>query len=258
VRAEEPSGFGAVLGVGVIAGAVWWLTRPRGLGSPRETPRFDGAQRPQGPTRFGPLVERWRAEVAKRAQDLPVDALLEWIRIESGGDMDPSGLPTEAGIWQLMFPDDARYGASLDALKALAARSRTQNPRDISWLSEPDLDMQVGSGIRKVAAARDTVRRVFSANGVTWPENSFDFGAAVKQIHAAPAVITELVPKITRAGGPPSSWIDLRQRVMTFPVDQMGTGLRRLAGTPSKHRLKNRLEDTLNNAEFVGRAWARG
>jgi hypothetical protein len=260
VRAAERAdgiGFGAVLGLGAIAGAVYLLTRSRGLVF-REVPRFDETLRPRGPMQFGPLVERWRHEVEKRAQDLPVNALLEWIRIESGGDMDASGLSNEAGIWQLMFPDDARYGASLDALKALAVKSRTQNPRDISWLSDADLDMQVGSGIRKVAAARDLVRRVFAANNVSWPETSFDFGSAVKQIHAAPAVITELVPKITRQSGPPSSWADLRRKVMSFPVDQMGSGLRRLALSPSKHGLANRLEDTLRNAEFVGRAWATG
>lgn len=35
------------------------------------------------------------------------------------------------------------------------------------------------------------------------------------------------------------------------------TGLQRLAKSPSKRGLANRLEDTLRNAEFVGRAWAR-
>ncbi len=167
----------------------------------------------------------------------------------------PGGLPTEAGIWQLMFPDDARYGATLEGLRSIAVKSRTQNPADISWLSESDLDMEVGAGIRKVLAARDIVRRVFSQSGVTWPESSFDFGSAVKQIHATPAVITEMVPKITRQGGPPTSWDDLRRRVMAFPVSQMGPGLQSLANAPSKNGLKNRLEDTLRNAEFVGRVW---
>jgi hypothetical protein len=42
---------------------------------------------------------------------------------------------------------------------------------------------------------------------------------------------------------------------MSFPVDQMGPGLRSLVNSPSLHRLKKRLEDTLRNAEFVGRVW---
>lgn len=176
--------------------------------------------------------------------------------------MCSTGLPSEVGIFQLMFPGDAKYGATLEGLRAICEKSKTQNPRDLSWLTDGELDMQVGAGIRKVAAARDTVRRVFSQNGVRWPETSFDFGSAVKQIHATPAVIVELIPKITRRdGAAPASWSELRRKVMSFPADQMGQGLRSLWNAPSKHGLQNRLEDTLRNAEFVGRVWgsaARG
>ena len=252
--------FGVALGVGAIAG-VGVLLWSRGAfastrgGSPRERGESSREQPslPVGP--FPPLVERWRREVTKRAQDLPVSGILEWIRIESGGDMCSTGLPTEVGIFQLMFPDDAKYGATLEGLRAICKKSQSRHPADISWLSDGELDMEVGAGIRKILAARDTVRRVLAANGVSWPESSFDFGSAVKQIHATPAVITELIPKITRQGGPPASWADLRRRVMAFPVDQMGPGLRSLALAPSRDGLKNRLEDTLRNAEFVGRAW---
>lgn len=246
---------GVALGVGTIAGVVFLLTRSRQasaatLGPSREQQGLDGPRK-----KYPPLVERWRREVEKRAKDLPVDAILEWILIESGGDMCSIGMPTEVGIFQLYFPSDAKYGATLEGLRALCERSKSQNPADISWLSDADLDMQVGAGIRKILASRDIVRRVFAQNGVRWPESSFDFGSAVKQIHATPAVITELIPKITRKSGPPTSWSDLRQKVMTFPVDQMGAGLRTLWNAPSKRGLQNRLEDTLQNAEHVGRVW---
>ena len=204
---------------------------------------------------FPPLVERWRGEVARRAGDLPVDALLEWIRIESGGDTCAGSGTRELGIWQLYFPDDAKYGASAEGLRAICAKSKLPG-FSIARLSSAELDMEVGAGLRKVAAARDTVRRVFGQVGVRWPETSFDFGSAVKQVHAAPAVITELVPKIAhRDARAPASWDDLRRSVMAFPTDQMGSGLARLSSTPSRWGLKNRLEDTLRNAEIVGRAW---
>ena len=250
---------GLAIGVGAIAGLAVLLARSSRATAATSFPRerspvpFD-PRMPVG--RFPPLVERWRGEVVRRAKDLPVDAVLEWIRIESGGDMCSTGLPTEVGIFQLMFPGDAKYGATLEGLRALCQRSKQQNPRDLSWLSEADLDMQVGAGIRKMLAARERVRQVFAQNGVLWPETSFDFGSAVKQIHSTPAVITELVPKITRRdGAPPSNWSDMRQKVMSFPSAQMGQGLRRLWNAPSKHGLKNRLEDTMRNAEFVGRVW---
>lgn len=252
---------GVVLGVGAVVGAVALLARfsRQASASTRGSPRESNppAEAPRGPlTRFSPLVERWRREVARRSKDLPVPALLEWIRIESGGDMCSTGTPYEVGIFQLAFPTDAKYGASLEGLRAICRKSQRQDPTDISWLSEGELDMEVGAGVRKVLAARDDVRQVFAQNRVTWPETSFDFGSAVKQIHAAPAVITELVPKLTRQGGPPASWNELRRRVMAFPTAQMGPGLLALWNLPSKHGLRNRLEDTLDNAEHVGRAWA--
>ena len=273
--AREGRVIGATIGVGLLAGLGVLLISRRSSastrGSPRETGFGGGESRGSGGAgtswgddagqavsrRFPPLVERWRGEVAKRAKDLPVDAILEWIRIESGGDMCSTGLPSEVGIFQLMFPGDAKYGATLEGLRAICQKSKAQNPRDLSWLSEADLDMQVGAGIRKMLAARDSVRKVFAQHNVRWSEASFDFGSAVKQIHAAPAVIVELLPKIARRdGAAPSSWNELRQKAMSFPVAQMGQGLTRLANAPSKHGLKNRLEDTLRNAEFVGRVWA--
>ena len=204
---------------------------------------------------FPPLVERWRGEVAKRAGDLPINALLEWMRIESGGDTCAVGTATEAGIWQLNFPDDAKYGATLEGLRAICAKSKLPG-FSLTWITPAEMEMEVGAGIRKITAARDEVRRTFAQTGVRWPETSFDFGSAVKQIHAAPAVITELLPKIVRRDGhPPSGWDAFHQSVMTFPVGQMGVGLTRLSNTASRWGLKNRLEDTLRNAEIVGHAW---
>lgn len=253
-RRRDESLFPKLLAGGVVAGLVFWLARPARASTAwiPPTPRA-----PQGRiSSFPSLVERWRGPVSARAGDLPVDAILEWIRIESGGDMCAVGSPTEVGIFQLQFPGDSKFGATLEGLKALCDKSKTQNPTDLSWMSLDDLDVQVGSGIRKIAAARNDVRRVLAQSGVHWPETSFDFGSAVKQIHAAPAVITELLPKIARQGTPPASWGDLRERAATFPVDQMGPGLRRLWQAQSRRGLRNRLEDTMRNAEFVGRAWA--
>ncbi len=259
---------GTLVGLGAIAGVAAVVLIARRKPS-RGTPREPGVPQPStlpptvvepeahGPRgKFPPLVERWRGEVARRASGMPIDGLLEWIRIESGGDTCSIGGPTEVGIWQLNFPDDAKYGATLEGLRAICQKSHAHNPADISWLSEKELDEEVGSGIRKVLAAREIVRRVFAVAGMHWPESSFDFGSAVKQIHATPAVITEMLPKMVAKGGAPASWNELRDRVRSFPVDQMGPGLQRLARAPSKYGLKNRLEDTLRNAEFVGRAWA--
>jgi hypothetical protein len=268
VARRNGSSVGAVLGIGAIAGAAFLFFRARAAWaiSPapaRDQPWGGGLPSPHGAIQFPPLVERWRGEVAKRAGDLPVNALLKWIEIEGdGGDMDPKGLPNEAGIWQLFFPDDAKYGATLEGLKAIAAKSNARaaqgkNPLDISWLSPAELDMEVGAGIAKVKAARDVVRKTLAATGVSWPEWSFDFGSAVKQVHAGgTSTIAELLPKVTHAGGPPRTWGEFRQRALAFPVSQLNPGIQALANAPSRHGLKNRLEDTMANAEIIGHAWA--
>lgn len=246
---------GVVIGVGVLIGG-FLLLRPKTAHASTLHEQLrrahQGSFTPHGA--FPPLVERWRGEVAKRAGDLPVDGILKWIEIESGGDMSAKGIPVEAGIFQLYFPDDKRFGATLEGLKAIAAKSDLHKG-DISWLSPAEMDMEVGSGIRKVQAARDFVRGLLIANNVHWPENSFDFGSAVKQVHALPAVLGDLLPKVAAKNGPPASWAAFRQAVMAMPSSQMSPALQRFAGSPSNHGLANRIEDTMANAEDVGRAW---
>jgi len=263
VVARGDRSFGAVLGVGAIAGlGILLLSRgasASSLGSPRERPAPVGPGQvgPGGP--FPPLVERWRGAVAARAGDLPVDALLQWILIESGGDTCSPGMSSEAGIFQLNFPDDAKFGASLEQLRAICAKSKVAGrSTDIGWLSPEEVEAEVGSGVRKARAARDEVRHVLAQTGVAWPESSFDFGSSVKQVHSLPGVISELLPKIARLHGAPVSWSSFRQQAVAFPVAQMGAGLQRFARSPSRYGLQNRLEDTMRNAEFVGRVWGRG
>lgn len=282
--------LGILLGAGAAGLAVYWAMKPgaaEAVGSPRAPSQPAPAPVPPPPEvvvtdwkdaikdvaqqvkdhaaqtslprgTFPPLVERWRTEITRRAGDMSIDAILEWMRIESGGKLCAPGNATEFGLFQLSFPGDAKYGATLAGLKEICQRSKSHGD-DIAWMSDHDLDVAVESGIRKIAAARDQVRQVFASTGVSWSENSFDFWSAVKQIHATPAVITELLPKIVhRDGHPPTSWRELHDRVMAFPVEQMGEGLRQLWNTPSQHGLRNRLEDTLRNASFVGLAFARG
>lgn len=213
--------------------------------------------------RFPPLVERWRSELARRAGDIPVDALLAWILIESGGNLSSTGLSTEVGPFQLNLApgsEDHVYGATLEGLRDIARRSDApgHNPADLSWMSDADLDQAIGAGVRKVAAARNDIRRILAQSGLAWPENSYDFGSAVKQVHALPSVIYELMPKVAAAaraaGAPLRGWNDFHQHVMALPANQTGAAAP-YAAAPSQHHLHSRLEDTLDNAEIAGSAW---
>jgi hypothetical protein len=269
--------FGFLLGAAGAGLAAYWLLKPgvaQAAGSPR-APRPQPAPMPvpgsvldklqhrwPAPTRsFDPLVERWRGEVSKRAGVLPVDPILQWIQIESGGKMNATGNAREIGIWQLYFPageiGDAKYGATFDQLHAIGQKDvARQFPMDLSWMTPTELDLEVGSGMRKIIASRDEARAAIRQAGITWSESSLDFGALVKLIHAAPAIMRELLPKIVHASGAPMSWMDFHDAVMAFPVSQMGAGLQYLVHLPSEHKLKNRLEDTMHNAEVFGVTWA--
>jgi len=270
--------FWLLLGIGAgVAIAAYQASRasaatstpaPPAPPAPTETPRVPTPppQSREG-ARFDPLVERWRPEVTRAAQKygVPVDPALKWIQIESGGDLSSIGSPFEVGPFQLNLNpheagNDGRFGATLEGLRVVARKSderakQHQDVSDVSWLTPAELDMAIGAGVRKVASAIQTARDMFAKTNTSWPEISPDFGNAVKQIHAAPAVVTELLPKIVaRDGRSPSNWEELHRLAMAFPVAQMGDGLRSLANSPSKHGLVNRLEDTLFNAEEFGQA----
>jgi hypothetical protein len=210
---------------------------------------------------FPPLVERWRGFVTAYAAPLglPVDPILRWLEIESGGDTCAVGAWYELGVFQLNLNpaesgNNSRFGATIDGLKAICAKSNRPG-FTIAQLTPAEVDMEIGAGVRMVAEARDRIRATFADAGVRWPENTFDFGSAVKQIHALPAVVFELLPQIARASGPPLDWAHFRASVIAFPRAQMGAGLQPYAMAPSKHGLSSRLEDTLSNAEAVGHAW---
>lgn len=261
-----------LLGVGIVSALAYRASRSDAAtpspAPPSPTPRVPTpATQPREGARFDPLVERWRPEVTRAAQQygVPAEPALKWIQIESGGDLSSIGSPFEVGPFQLNLNpheagNDSKFGATLEGLRAVAKKSderakQHQDVYDVSWLTPAEMNMAIGAGVRKVAAAIQTVRDTFAKTSTSWPEVSPDFGNAVKQIHAAPAVITELLPKIVaRDGRSPSNWEELHRLAMAFPVAQMGDGLRTLANSPSKHGLVNRLEDTLRNAEEFGRA----
>jgi hypothetical protein len=100
VASRDGRGFGgAAIGIGAaaIGLGIFFVSRrasAASTGSPREWPPSRELPPPSRTGRFSPLVERWRTEVARRSKDLPVDAILEWIRIESGGDMCSVGAPS--------------------------------------------------------------------------------------------------------------------------------------------------------------------
>lgn len=208
-------------------------------------------------TQFPALVERWRSFVvdnndAVDPQD--VDANLMWIQVESGGNTCSRGIPgVEAGIYQLFFPDDARFGATFDELAVGCGEG--PGGTDLQ-LTDEQKRKQVSSGMNKVADCRTKARLARDRNSLSWAEDTKDFWALVKLVHAGGAgYVNDFLPQVVGAGGPPDTFETLYERMLDFDASNItNPAIRNNALSPSTGGLRNRMEDILANSKRVGDA----
>ncbi len=198
---------------------------------------------------FPPQVEQWRPTFRRLGSDLPQDFLLAWLTKESGGNPCATGIPgVEAGVFQTFHPADDKFGATFAQLRALCSGQNLTQAMTSEFAS-----LQANSGLNFVRGKRNAARAHLAAVGARWSESSKDFWTAVKQEHALPCVMGDLLPRVTSAlGRPPRSWGEFRNAVMSMSPSQMGSGCAGFAASSSVRGLRSRLEDTLVNAEEVG------
>ena len=202
---------------------------------------------------FSPQVEQWRSLLSRHGSDLPTDFLLAWLEKESGGNPCAQGMTDpsrfEAGLFQTMHPSDDRYGATVAQLRA-ACSGQAQTRA----LSSDEALHHVKSGLNFIRDKKDAARAHFRAAGISFGEGSPDFWTGVKQEHALPCVMGGLLPRITaKLGRAPRSWAEIHQTAMVMSPSEMDPGCARFAASGSLRGLRNRLEDTLANAEEIGR-----
>lgn len=199
---------------------------------------------------FPPQVEQWRPLFRRIAPDLPENFLLGWIAKESGGLECALGIPgVEAGIFQTFHPADDKFGATFAQLRANCG-SGQQRARA---MTADEAALQVRHGTNFVRSKAAAAKAHFAAAGIRFSPSSKDFWIGVKQEHALPCVMGALLPRISaKLGRPPRSWAEIHATAMAMSPSEMDAGCGRFAATPSVRGLKNRLEDTLVNAEEVG------
>ena len=194
--------------------AVWHSMRVAalmaGLGPVVTAGALDAA--PVADTREFPApVDAWRSLIEKEADGsgVPIDFLLTWVQHESYGNPCSLGIPgKEAGIAQTYHPDDDRYGATFDELRAACVPDTQKLARP---LTPAEKHLHVTSLVAYVKSARDVARRQISGAGITWSESSPDFWNLVKLRHALPAWGADyLVPCRDDLGRPPSTWAEFR------------------------------------------------
>lgn len=163
---------------------------------------------------FSPSVEAWRALVSAYAGGIPVNFLLAWIQIESCGNPCSYTTYAEAGIFQLMYPDNImQAGTTLAAIHPVPpCVAGTQNTAYFTSLSSDQQDEQVRSGLQFVNYCRTQVHSKLVQYGQDWGEDTPDFWMMCKLWHALPGIIGPGLQSATDAlGYAPTNWAEFLQ-----------------------------------------------
>lgn len=175
-----------------------------------------------GAAQFPAPVEAWRSLIAEKADGtgLPIDFLLMWVQRESYGNPCALGIPgVEAGIAQTYHPDDDRFGATFDQLRAACVTGKQEQARP---LTADEKDLQVTSLVGLVKNARDAARAQMKGAGIAWSESSSDFWKLVKLRHALPALGADyLQPCADALGHPPATFAEFREWMEGLTDDQV-------------------------------------
>ncbi len=208
---------------------------------------------------FSALIESWRPFFNQLAGDIPIEFLLQWLKVESGGNSCDigsckNGVPQENGPFQLDTSNAAEAGTTFDNLRA----GCTGCSQTLPILSDDQKAEQAQSGINYVTALRAQANQNLANVGANWPETTSDFWKLVKSGHGSKCIGNELLPVVTQIlGRPPINWNEFANVGRTVPA----SSLRCLAparSRPSTQGLTSRLDDVLANADKTGAAFPGG
>src|ERR1700677_4708401 len=157
---------------------------------------------PYGPApNYGsPAVEAWRSAITSAAGgSLPVEFLMAWVAIESGGnvcDWETSTGSVEAGIFQLMSPDNITNGQTTLAAQqpsppCPASSYTTSVP--FSALSSEQASAMVQGGINYVNYCVTYATGALATNGFSWDQTTVDFWSGVKAVHVSPVMLKTML-----------------------------------------------------------------
>lgn len=169
---------------------------------------------------FPAAVEAWRPLVEEYAGDMPVNFLLACVRFESFGNPCALGKAgVEAGLFQLYFPDDARFGATFQQLRAGCSGAKLTRT-----LTDDERVRQVRTGCVMETSHRTKARNQVASNGLSWTEDTVDFWKLVKIQHGLPAVPKSFLPAYARTfGGPPASFAVWGEWVLSLSRSEVGS-----------------------------------
>lgn len=187
-------------------------------------------------------VEKWRdwlaREQAGASDPAPLDRVLRWLQVESGGNACSVGRVEdghvyEAGLAQTYFetPSTVKHGVTSSMLRQRC--SGTAMPTN---LTDDDRKMHARVAIATVKEHRQRARAKLQASGAILAENTDEFWAWVKLVHASPAVYDFLAAAKRDIGRVPT-WFEFKRYVRSLSYDQRAkinlTVAQRAAATPA-------------------------
>jgi len=199
---------------------------------------------------FRPSVEAWRSLVSQYNGGMPTDFLLAWLDVESGGNACSTTSLDERGIFQI-HPEEAKYtNTDFGLLRPACSGGKLTRS-----LTDDEKKIQVISGVYLAQHYRERARSILNGVGADWSEASSDFWKLVKLGHALPAVGSEGLPWVKRTlGRAPTGWDEFVSTFDRMPCSAMSSALAKFCNSASHDGLKNRISDTIANADKVGSA----
>lgn len=243
-----------------------------GLGLAKKSAEASSLSKTSKPMKSMYNVKSWAALAAKMAGDIPVPFILEWIRIESGGNpcktggsvidlkkypkANPKdvGIVVESGIGQLYYPDDFnRFGIDIDKWRAPCQGGKySTSSVCLRPLTGEELNAQMDGLIKYINRLRMIVSQTLIPLGIKWGVSTSDYWTAVKLYHGVPNLFKKAFPDGTKKlGYPPRSWKELRGAIDKLNVANWISNGRGSFYTPQ------RISEVLSNAERTGRVVGR-
>lgn len=169
-------------------------------------------------------TDDWSDVLAPRLGNTPLEFVLKWIAVESGGNPCATGAVSgsfvkEAGIGQVYFesPSQRTFGVTLGELRAACSGTSQAQQRD---LTGAELAAQADSLMAMVHHFEDVATQQLGRfDGLSW--NTRDFYCLVKLQHGLPGIPKSYLSSAVFGEEAPVDWGTFRAAVESMSISDL-------------------------------------